>query len=81
MSTERVYINMPKGVKTIVPIGKLIANASHSKLGWADGLEEVHYIINEWSNDPNRQKISNVAYLKDDSWAFVIDESDDEEEK
>ena len=75
MSTERVYINMPKGVKAIVPISNLLAIYTTSE------DEEVDFIINEWSNDPFQEKISNVAYLKDDSWAFVMDESDEEEEK
>ena len=72
---------LPKEIKEIVPIGKLLATATHSKLGWADGLEEVHYIINKWSNDPNQEKISNIAIFHDQSWAFIEDESDDEEDK
>ena len=73
MTTERVYIKLPKEIKHIVPIGNLLAIASHST------DEEVDFIINEWSNDPNQEKIRNVAIFKDETWAFIMDESEEEE--
>lgn len=72
---------LPKEIKQIVPIMNLLANATHSTLGWEDGMEEVHHILNEWSNDPRQEKIRNVAIYKDNSWGFIEDESDEEEEE
>tara|TARA_R100000541_G_scaffold36922_3_gene44946 strand:- start:83 stop:292 length:210 start_codon:yes stop_codon:yes gene_type:complete len=67
---ERTYINLPKDIKQIVPIMKLVYISSLSR----DENPQMYHILNEWSNDPNQEKITDIVIFNDHSWTFIEEE-------